>query len=143
MSWIVANGKEGDEIRFRSLDQGLPIWVDAPEKALQFARRCDAELFAFEDEDAWLLVEYPPRKCLLELAKEFPAILSVPSVEVQNRFTYPMLMLDVDLCSREVLRAIADATDFISIEAVEWKTVCTDHFATAIFYGEERVAVKA
>jgi|GEM_PF-3847364 len=56
--WLVANGKQGDELRYRSMEQGSIIWTSDPMSALRFARRVDAELFAEEDEDAWQIIEY-------------------------------------------------------------------------------------
>jgi hypothetical protein len=57
--WVVANASDL-EPRFRTIEHGLcPIWTRDPVEALQFARRRDAELFAAEDEDAWLIMQVP------------------------------------------------------------------------------------
>jgi hypothetical protein len=56
--WLVENGKSGEELRYRTMEQGLPVWTTDNLKALRFARRVDAELFAAEDEDAWRVAEH-------------------------------------------------------------------------------------
>ena len=58
-AWLVENGKQaGSGLAYRYMDQGLPLWTDDPHKAMRFARRVDAEMFAAEDEDAWRIVEH-------------------------------------------------------------------------------------
>ena len=57
-AWLIENGKQGDELRYRSMDQGQPTWTTSPHEALNFSRRKDAECFAAEDEDAWRIVEH-------------------------------------------------------------------------------------
>lgn len=54
--WVVADGGGHGESRFRTLEQGMPVWTIDPAEALQFARRQDAELFAAEDDDAWQIL---------------------------------------------------------------------------------------
>jgi hypothetical protein len=54
--WRIENGKRGDELRYRNMERGWPTWTADKEQALRFARRTDAEKFAAEDEDAWLIV---------------------------------------------------------------------------------------
>lgn len=56
--WLIENGKFGDELRYRTIDQGLPVWTADHMKAIRFARRADAELFAAEDDDAWRIAEH-------------------------------------------------------------------------------------
>lgn len=51
-AWVVAN-PQGDKWRMWG-DSG-PEWTGDREKALQFARRDDAEAFSRDDEDAWLI----------------------------------------------------------------------------------------
>ena len=51
-AWVVSNG-QGDKWRMWG-DSG-PEWTEDREKALQFARRGDAESFSRDDEDAWLI----------------------------------------------------------------------------------------
>lgn len=55
-AWLVEDG--GSEPRYRTMEQGLPIWTTDPLKALHFCRREDAALFAEEDEDAWRITEH-------------------------------------------------------------------------------------
>ncbi len=57
-AWLIENGKQGDELRYRSMEQGTPTWTTSPHEALNFSRREDAERFASEDEDAWRIVEH-------------------------------------------------------------------------------------
>ena len=57
-AWLIENGKDGDEIRYRGWGDWGPIWVSDPYKALWFVRREDAEKFSAEDEDAWRIVEH-------------------------------------------------------------------------------------
>lgn len=56
--WLIENGKSGDELRYRNMEQGLPTWTADHNEALRFARRVDAEKFAAEDEAAWCIVEH-------------------------------------------------------------------------------------
>lgn len=57
--WLIENGKkQGEGIAYRRMDQGIPTWTEDPHKAMRFARRADAEMFAEEDEDAWRIVEH-------------------------------------------------------------------------------------
>jgi hypothetical protein len=56
--WLIENGKQGDELRYRNMEQGIPTWTADPNEALRFARRIDAEKFAEEDEDAWMIVQH-------------------------------------------------------------------------------------
>ncbi len=53
--WVIG---DGDSKRFRSMDQAGIDWTDDPRKAIRFARRDDAEMFAAGDEDAWHILEY-------------------------------------------------------------------------------------
>lgn len=55
--WLVERGGNGTPM-YRTLEQGLPVWTPDSLKALRFARREDAELFAAEDDDAWLVTEH-------------------------------------------------------------------------------------
>lgn len=57
-AWLIENGKGGNELRYRSMDQGQPTWTTDPNEALNFSRREDAERFSAEDEDAWRIVEH-------------------------------------------------------------------------------------
>lgn len=54
--WLVESG--GNVPRYRTMDASGIQWTDDPNKAIRFARRGDAEMFAAGDEDAWLLVEH-------------------------------------------------------------------------------------
>lgn len=56
--WLIENGKKGDELRYRDIEHGIPIWTHDNNQALRFARRVDAEKFAAEDEDAWRIVQH-------------------------------------------------------------------------------------
>jgi hypothetical protein len=55
-AWVVTDGGNGTECRFRTVEFGCPAWTDNIDEALQFARRRDADLFASEDEDAWSIL---------------------------------------------------------------------------------------
>lgn len=57
-AWLIENGKQGGELRYRAMEQGIPTWTTSPHEALNFSRREDAERFAAEDEDAWRIVEH-------------------------------------------------------------------------------------
>ena len=57
--FVVADGGKHGENRFRTMKQGMSAWTLDIEEALQFARRKDAETFAAEDEDAWLILPVP------------------------------------------------------------------------------------
>lgn len=56
--WLVENGKEGQELRYRTWENGLPAWTSDNGKATRYARRIDAERAYQEDEDAWRIVEH-------------------------------------------------------------------------------------
>lgn len=56
--WLIENGKQGDELRYRTMRHGLPEWTSDHLEAMRFARRVDAERFAEDDEDAWRIVEH-------------------------------------------------------------------------------------
>ncbi len=56
--WLIENGKKGDALRYRNMEQGIPTWTADHDEALRFSRRKDAEKFAAEDEDAWRIVEH-------------------------------------------------------------------------------------
>jgi hypothetical protein len=56
--WLVENGKQGDELRYRTMANGWPEWTADHNEAIRFARRIDADRFAAEDEDAWRVVEH-------------------------------------------------------------------------------------
>ncbi len=47
---------DGQALRFRRLENGVPVWTDDIKEALQFLRRKDADSFSEEDEDAWLIL---------------------------------------------------------------------------------------
>jgi len=57
-AWLIENGKDGEDIRYRGWAEGWPYWVKDPYKALWFVRREDAEAISAEDEDAWRIVEH-------------------------------------------------------------------------------------
>lgn len=54
--WLVENGDT--TAKYRTMDQMGIQWTDDPQKAIRFARRADAEMFAAGDEDAWSIVEH-------------------------------------------------------------------------------------
>lgn len=54
--WIVGNGS-GDKWRKWSPAFG-PVWTSDRDKAVRYARRCDAEAVHAADEDAWHIVPY-------------------------------------------------------------------------------------
>lgn len=49
---------DGDRRRYRTYDSldGF-VWTDKLEEAIHYARRCDADKMAEDDEDAWHIVE--------------------------------------------------------------------------------------
>jgi hypothetical protein len=53
--WLI---EDGQRRRYRTMHQGAVRWTDDPNKAIRFARRADAEMFAAEDEDAWHVAEH-------------------------------------------------------------------------------------
>jgi len=58
VAWLIENGGNGSELRYRTMEQGLPTWTTDPYKALHFCRREDAERFAEEDPDAWRITDH-------------------------------------------------------------------------------------
>lgn len=53
--WLV---EDGTGRRYRTMDQMGTHWTEDAFKAIRFARRADAEMFAAGDEDAWRIVEH-------------------------------------------------------------------------------------
>lgn len=56
--WLVENGRDVPDLRYRTMDNSGITWTNDHNKALRFARRADAEMFAAEDEDAWRIVQH-------------------------------------------------------------------------------------
>lgn len=56
--WLVENGKEGDELRYRTWKNGVPAWTKDRNRATGYCRRIDAERAHQEDEDAWRIVQH-------------------------------------------------------------------------------------
>lgn len=56
--WLVENGKQGDELRYRTWRDGLPEWTADHDEATRYCRRIDAERAHREDEDAWRIVQH-------------------------------------------------------------------------------------
>lgn len=57
--WLVEDSRNHPSgIRYRTWGDFGPEWTNDPNKALRFARRQDAEMFARDDEDAWHIVEH-------------------------------------------------------------------------------------
>lgn len=56
--WLVENGRNPPDLRYRTMDNSGITWTDDHNKALRFARRADAEMFAAEDEDAWRIAQH-------------------------------------------------------------------------------------
>jgi hypothetical protein len=60
--WLIENGKkQGEGLAYRFIDNdmgGMSGWTEDHSKALRFARRQDAEQFAYHDEDAWRIVQH-------------------------------------------------------------------------------------
>lgn len=54
--WLVESGSIVP--RYRTMDASGIHWTDDPNKAIRFARRADAEMFAAGDEDAWRITEH-------------------------------------------------------------------------------------
>lgn len=67
IGWIVGSA---DGRRWRHWHNGSPKWVDTPEEATRYTRRCIAEAVHREDEDAWTVTPY--------------AALSTPSASVER-----------------------------------------------------------
>lgn len=57
MGWLVEDGNL-NKTMYRCMDETGIHWTDDPNKAIRFARREDAEMFAAGDEDAWRIVEH-------------------------------------------------------------------------------------
>jgi hypothetical protein len=61
--WLIENGKDADKgVAYRFMNNekgGILDWTEDPAKALRFARRDDAEQFAYHDEDAWRIIRVP------------------------------------------------------------------------------------
>jgi hypothetical protein len=56
--WLVENGRDVPDLRYRTMTAEGITWTDDHNKAIRFARRADAEMFAAEDEDAWRIVQH-------------------------------------------------------------------------------------
>jgi hypothetical protein len=58
VGWLVENGKQGDELRYRTWRDGLPDWTSDPNEATRYCRRIDAERAHQEDIEAWRIAEH-------------------------------------------------------------------------------------
>lgn len=56
--WLVENGKQGDELRYRTWKHGMPDWTADHNEATRYCRRIDAERAHQEDEEAFRIVEH-------------------------------------------------------------------------------------
>lgn len=56
-AWVIEKGDNGHSPRYRTLEQGLPTWTYNIDRAVLFFRREDAEKFAENDEDAWVITQ--------------------------------------------------------------------------------------
>lgn len=56
--WLVENGKQGEELRYRTWRDGYSAWTADRMEATRYCRRIDAERAHQEDEDAWLIVQH-------------------------------------------------------------------------------------
>lgn len=57
--WLVEDSRNHPSgVRYRTWGDFGPEWTNDPNKAIRFARRRDAEMFARDDEDAWHIVEH-------------------------------------------------------------------------------------
>lgn len=45
IGWLLENGKQGSELRYMTMDDGLIVWTASHMEALRFSRRVDAERF--------------------------------------------------------------------------------------------------
>ena len=58
IGWLVENGKDGSELRYRTWKDGLPAWTRDHNEATRYCRRIDAEKAHAEDVDGWRVVEH-------------------------------------------------------------------------------------
>lgn len=58
VGWLVEDGGTLARPRYRTMDQTGIHWTEDHNKAIRFARRADAEMFAAGDEDAWRITEH-------------------------------------------------------------------------------------
>ena len=81
--WLIENGKQGDELRYRTMEQAMIVWTADHMKAIRFCRRQDAEMFAEGDEDAsvslsiagWIPKQRPYRTLMrLEFDRKVPLL---------------------------------------------------------------------
>lgn len=56
VAYVATNGESDERMLFRTMKDGFANWTGDIDKALQFARRYDAELFCEQDEDAWQIM---------------------------------------------------------------------------------------
>ncbi|MEF9875152.1 MAG: hypothetical protein RR778_15775 [Glutamicibacter sp.] len=70
-AWVVADGQGA---RWRMWGSYGPEWTSDRDQALHFARRADAEAFANDDEDAWLIQPVGMPAQAVDLGQEQDAI---------------------------------------------------------------------
>lgn len=58
IGWLVEDSRNNGLIKYRTMDQEGIHWTEDVNKAIRFARREDAEMFADGDEDAWHIAEH-------------------------------------------------------------------------------------
>jgi len=107
--WIVGNG---DGTRWRSWEQGNPVWTDDREKATRYARRVDAEAVHAEDEDAWFVRPFIPADADGEDA-EACGICAVAFVEGDECLT------DVDLGAVHAACCGPERESYVNLETLE------------------------
>lgn len=56
--WLVENGKQGDQLRYRTWRDGMSDWTADHNEATRYCRRIDAEKAHAEDTDAMAIVEH-------------------------------------------------------------------------------------
>lgn len=56
--WLIERRGLDGRPQWRRMAHGNPVWTTDSLLAIRFARREDAEMFAAEDEDAWMVTEH-------------------------------------------------------------------------------------
>jgi hypothetical protein len=89
IGWLVEAARTNGPQRYRTMEQGMSAWTTDPNKAIRFARRADAEMFADEDDEAWHICEHmwvdpAPEETHTAACARFPS-LADPELKWRDR----------------------------------------------------------
>lgn len=114
LGWVVADGQGA---RWRMWGDSGPEWTADRDKALQFARRSDAEAFARDDEDAWLIQP---------VTAEAPAVVNRYRIVQDGRHVGDIEAVDARVAANKAVETYGCGVFDVSLvrgtdDSVEWE----------------------